>query len=111
MGVGSSGLGLVWNYRGGALLGPGRAAGFLYLVPLFAVTGSVLLLGESVYPRQLLGGAFIVLGVLLAQRRPDGNSPLPVGGKPQRAENKTTRKSAPANVRSYGLGRTGTKGV
>lgn len=70
MGVGSSGLGLVWNYRGGALLGPGRAAGFLYLVPLFAVTGSVLLLGESVYPRQLLGGGFIVLGVLLAQRRP-----------------------------------------
>lgn len=69
MGVGSSGLGLVWHYRGSALLGPGRAAGFLYLVPLFAVSGSVVLLGESVGTWQLVGGACIVLGVILVQRR------------------------------------------
>lgn len=69
MGVGSSGLGLVWNYRGGALLGPGRAAGFLYLVPLFAVSASVVLLGETVGVWQLVGGACIVLGVVLVQLR------------------------------------------
>lgn len=69
MGVGSSGLGLVWHYRGGALLGPGRAAGFLYLVPLFAVTASVFLLGEAVHLWQLVGATFIILGVVLVQRR------------------------------------------
>lgn len=69
MGAGSSALGLVWHYHGVALLGPGRAAGFLYLVPLFAVSGSVVWLGEAVRGWQLGGAVFIVLGVALVQRR------------------------------------------
>lgn len=67
MGVGSSAAGLVWYYRGGELLGAAKAAVFLYLVPLFTVVLSVLLLNENVSLWQLLGGAIIVLGVIVVQ--------------------------------------------
>lgn len=68
MGFGSSAAGLVWYYRGGELLGAGKAAVFLYLVPLFTVALSVILLKENVSSWQFLGGLVIIVGVFIVQR-------------------------------------------
>lgn len=42
-----------------------RAAGFVYLVPLFGVTFSKLLLNEPITPALLLGAALLIGGVYL----------------------------------------------
>jgi len=47
----------------------GRAAGFIYLVPMFAVTFSRWLLDEPVTPALLLGAAILIAGVYLVNRR------------------------------------------
>jgi len=39
-----------------------------YLVPLVGVTGSVVLLGERLTPASVIGGALILLGVVVAER-------------------------------------------
>lgn len=46
-------------------LGAGETAIFINLTPFFALIGSVLFLGESITPFQLLGFTFIISGVLL----------------------------------------------
>lgn len=45
-------------------LGAGETAIFINLTPFFALVGSVLFLGESITPFQLLGFIFIISGVL-----------------------------------------------
>ena len=47
----------------------GRVAGFVYLVPMFAVTFSRWLLDEPVTPALLLGAAILIAGVYLVNRR------------------------------------------
>jgi drug/metabolite transporter (DMT)-like permease len=46
----------------------GRVAGFVYLVPMFAVTFSRWLLDEPVTPALLLGAAVLIVGVWLVNR-------------------------------------------
>jgi drug/metabolite transporter (DMT)-like permease len=47
----------------------GRVAGFVYLVPMFAVTFSRWLLDEPVTPALVVGAAILVGGVWLINRR------------------------------------------
>ena len=47
----------------------GRVAGFVYLVPMFAVTFSRLLLDESLTPALVAGAAILIGGVWLVQRK------------------------------------------
>jgi len=47
----------------------GRVAGFVYLVPMFAVASSRLLLNEPVTPALLVGAAILVGGIWLVNRR------------------------------------------
>jgi drug/metabolite transporter (DMT)-like permease len=49
--------------------GPSRAAIISTLEPAVTVFGAALVLGESVSPEQLLGGAFILISVLVLQYR------------------------------------------
>ncbi len=50
------------------LLGPTRVTTVQALVPAMAVVFAFLLLGEPIYPGQVIGGAIIVLGVALTRR-------------------------------------------
>ncbi|WP_170292079.1 DMT family transporter [Heliobacterium mobile] len=56
-------LGFVWWYEGIQQIGPGRAAPFINMVPLFGCLFGVLLLGEQVTWPQLVGGILVVAGV------------------------------------------------
>ena len=47
----------------------GRVAGFVYLVPMFAVAFSHWLLDEPITPALLVGAAILVVGVWLVNRR------------------------------------------
>jgi drug/metabolite transporter (DMT)-like permease len=58
---------LFWN-RAVLAVGPGRAAGFGYLLPVFSVAAAVLLLGEKLYAFHWFGAALIFLGIALATR-------------------------------------------
>ena len=49
-------------------LEPFRAALFINLNPLAAVLGGVLLLGESLNPMQLVGGAIVLVSIFLVNR-------------------------------------------
>jgi drug/metabolite transporter (DMT)-like permease len=60
---------LLWN-RGVAQLGPGRAAPFLYLMPVYGSILAGVLLGESIQNFQYIGGGLVFLGLWLARRRP-----------------------------------------
>lgn len=59
---------LLWN-RGVAKLGPGRAAPFLYLMPLYGSVLAGVLLSEMVQPFQGVGGSLVFLGLWVARRR------------------------------------------
>ena len=63
-------LAFVWYYQGIQTLGPARAAIFNNLVPVFGVLLAALLLGEPVLMSMLVGGAMVVAGVTLTNRRP-----------------------------------------
>lgn len=69
LGVGCSGLGYLLWYGALERLEAGQVAVFLYLEPLVTVAAAALWLGESVGPGTLLGGALVLLGVSLVQRR------------------------------------------
>ncbi len=58
-----------WNYAVG-LLRPTAVGASLYLIPIFAITAGMLLLGEIVTPTTLIAGAIILLGVAIAQFGP-----------------------------------------
>lgn len=68
LGVFGTGVAFVWFYDGVRLLGPARTAVFVNLVPVFAITLGVLLLGESVDASMIAGGLIVVAGVWLLNR-------------------------------------------
>lgn len=60
---------LLWNY-GSKHLSGGVTGSFLYLIPVVAVVGGALVLGEAVTVFVVAGGALILTGVALAQFGP-----------------------------------------
>ena len=56
-----------WNYAVHSI-GPSRAAIFIYLTPVFASILASIFLGESLGLFHVIGGAFILAGLLLATR-------------------------------------------
>ena len=57
-----------WNL-GVGLIGANAAGIFLYLIPLFTIGLAAVFLGEALEPFHVVGGAVIVLGIVLATRR------------------------------------------
>lgn len=55
--------------RGVELIGPNRAAPFMYLIPVFASLMAIFLLGEHLYPFHIAGFALVIGGVVIATRR------------------------------------------
>ena len=55
--------------RGIALIGPNRAAPFLYLVPVFGSAMAILLLGEQPQLFHLVGFVLVLAGVVIASRK------------------------------------------
>lgn len=78
----SSALANVIVFHGVRLVGPTRIANLQFLVPAIAVVLGVLLLGERIEPVQVVGGAAIVAGILVARRdrsrRPDDERRSPI---------------------------------
>jgi len=64
----AAGISNVVLFDGIRLLGPARAVAFQFLVPLFAVLIGAAVLAEPISTGQLIGGAVIVVGVLLTRR-------------------------------------------
>jgi drug/metabolite transporter (DMT)-like permease len=62
-------VGFVWYYEGVKAIGPARTAVFNNLVPVFAVALSAVLLGEPILASMLIGGAMVIAGVMLTNRR------------------------------------------
>ena len=63
-------------------LEPSRAMSYLYCVPPLAVAIGALALGETVTAWLLLGGALVIGGVAVAQRRPAARGPRADGRGP-----------------------------
>ena len=69
LGVFCSGLAYIAWYDGLQALPASQVGAFLYLEPLVAVLVAWAVLGEALLPVALIGGAVILLGVRLVQRR------------------------------------------
>ena len=72
-GLGPTLLGNIGYLFGVTVLGPQRAAAFIYLSPVFSAVLSVIWLGEILHLYHLVGFAFIVAGLILVnldQRKP-----------------------------------------
>jgi drug/metabolite transporter (DMT)-like permease len=69
LGVFGTVLGFVWYYEGIRRIGPTRAGLFINFVPVNAVVMGFLILGEPVTVSLLMGGALVVTGVYLTNRR------------------------------------------
>jgi drug/metabolite transporter (DMT)-like permease len=61
-------------YEGVHRIGALRATPFAFLVPVFGVVSSVLLLGERLTAATLVGGVLVLLALWLVQRRPSAPS-------------------------------------
>lgn len=59
---------LAWN-RAVAVIGPAGASPYLYLTPVFGISGAWLLLGERLQDYHVVGIAFILSGVWLASKK------------------------------------------
>jgi drug/metabolite transporter (DMT)-like permease len=75
LGSAATALSFVMYYIAVKRLGVGQAAPGLGLVPLFAVVGAVLLLGEPITALEIAGGALTIVGIavpplLISMRRP-----------------------------------------
>jgi drug/metabolite transporter (DMT)-like permease len=68
LGVLGTGVAFVWFYQGVQRLGPARTAVFVNLVPVFAITLGVLLLGEHIDASMSIGGAIVIAGIWLLNR-------------------------------------------
>ena len=66
-GLGSIALGNVLQFRGVRAIGPARTTNLQFLVPALTVVLAAVLLHEQIRLEQLLGGAVIVLGILVAR--------------------------------------------
>ncbi len=69
-------LPFVLLYEGVRRIGAGRATSFAFLIPIFGVVSSVLILGEHLSRLTVIGGALVLAGLWLVQRRP-GERPTP----------------------------------
>jgi len=69
LGVGCSGAGYLLWYSALETLEAGSVASFLYVEPLVTLLAAAVLLGERVSPVTALGGAIVIAGVVLVQRR------------------------------------------
>ncbi|WP_078429204.1 DMT family transporter [Alkalihalobacterium alkalinitrilicum] len=65
---------ICWN-KGVETVGASKAAVCLNLIPVFTTIQAVLILNERIYIEQLLGGVFVIIGVLLTTKL---RSPLKV---------------------------------
>ncbi len=59
---------LIWNI-GVQRAGSARTAVYSNLVPVCALVAAALLLGERIYPLQLVGAAIVIAGIVLTRRR------------------------------------------
>lgn len=79
-------LAFVFFYEGVSRVGAGRAASFAFLVPIFGVASSVVILGEDLAASTIAGGALVLLGLWLVQREPAAVAPavrpVPSQGSP-----------------------------
>jgi drug/metabolite transporter (DMT)-like permease len=81
VGVFGTALAFVWFYEGVRAIGPARAAVFINLVPVAAITLGVLLLGEPLELSMLVGGAMVVTGIYVINRPPRATAAaLPAAG-------------------------------
>ena len=69
-------VGFVLFYYAVRRFGAGLASMVSYLVPIFALTQAVVILGERPTPLEIAGGAIILLGVRLATWRAIRATPL-----------------------------------
>lgn len=67
-GVASKGLGSLLQYRVTAWSTPAQSSLAAFLVPAVALVTGALVLGETARPAQLLGGAVVLVGVVLVRR-------------------------------------------
>lgn len=65
LGIVGSALAYYWYYQAIARIGPTRSGVFIALNPLSAVLFAALLLGEQLGPVMALGGALVLLGIVL----------------------------------------------
>lgn len=68
LGVGPGLLANLWWWETVTWLDAGRAALYVYLIPLITMVFAVALLGETISPAQLAGAALLLGGVWLAER-------------------------------------------
>ena len=64
----AAGIANVFVFNAIRYVGPTRATAMQFLVPAFAVVLGAVFLAEPVGPPQVIGGAVIVLGVVLTRR-------------------------------------------
>lgn len=69
LGLACSGLAYIFWYDGLQALSSAQVGAFLYIEPLVTVAAAGLLLAEPLYPAVLIGGAIILGGVWLVNRR------------------------------------------
>ena len=70
LGLFSSGLAFILWQQGIERIGPVSTGNYIYLVPLLTALTGVVVLDEEITPAMLTGGALILLGLFVAQRRP-----------------------------------------
>jgi len=58
-------------YKGIEQIGASRSSVFVNLVPVFGVLTSIVLLNETLKLYEIVGGAFVILGVILTNRKPN----------------------------------------
>jgi drug/metabolite transporter (DMT)-like permease len=63
------------------LLGPSRTSLFINLSPVMTAAIAVAVLGETLHPYHLAGGALVLLGVVLAQRFGRRRTAMPVAAE------------------------------
>jgi drug/metabolite transporter (DMT)-like permease len=77
LGLGATAVSFVTYYLAVELVGIGRAAPSLGLVPLFGVVGAALLLGERLTPLHAAGGLLVIAGIVVAARGRSSQMRLP----------------------------------
>jgi drug/metabolite transporter (DMT)-like permease len=66
-------------YAGARRIGAAQAALVSTIEPIWTIALAALLFGQTLGPTQLLGGAFIIVGVLIAQAPPEAFSSIRPG--------------------------------